>query len=252
MLERTIAPISLPKHQNILTYMARRLVIGDIHGCIDTFRALLDKVALSPSDTLYLLGDYIDKGADSGAVIDQILELQARRYAVVALRGNHEENLIHAHENYNPKTLRAFVGRISKSWTLLDGDGKIQQRYLDFAYSLPDYHDTGDFILVHAGLNFKLEDPFSDRLTLLGERRWQGEADMAKIGMRRIVHGHQPTCMEDIRRAVASGDDILPLDAGCVYTQPRKGLASLQLGHLCCLDLDSQQLTFQKNIDRGP
>lgn len=230
--------------------MGRRLVIGDIHGCIDTFRALLDKVALSKSDSLYLLGDYIDKGRDSGAVLDDIIRLRSDGYTIVAIRGNHEENLIHAHENYNPRMIRAFVGRISKSWTLLDSDGKIYKRYLDFVYSLPDYYDTGDFLLVHAGLNFNLDDPLSDRLSILGERRFRDNADISKIGMRRVIHGHQPTSITIIRHLVNSKSDIVPLDAGCVYVKPRRGIDYEELGRLCCLDLDSNELVVQENIDK--
>ena len=37
-------------------------VIGDIHGCYDEFMQMLDKIALSDSDRLLMVGDYIDRG----------------------------------------------------------------------------------------------------------------------------------------------------------------------------------------------
>ena len=47
----------------------RTIIIGDIHGCIRPFSALLDAVDLDVgSDTLVLLGDLLDRGPDSRAV----------------------------------------------------------------------------------------------------------------------------------------------------------------------------------------
>ncbi|MFT6129303.1 MAG: serine/threonine protein phosphatase 1 [Neolewinella sp.] len=49
-----------------------RYTISDIHGCLKTFRALLDELKLDRNDELFLLGDYIDRGPDSQGVIDLI------------------------------------------------------------------------------------------------------------------------------------------------------------------------------------
>jgi serine/threonine protein phosphatase 1 len=67
----------------------RELTIGDIHGCAGAFRALLEIIQPQRSDTLVLLGDYIDRGPDSCGVIEMILEL-TRQCTVVPLTGNHE------------------------------------------------------------------------------------------------------------------------------------------------------------------
>jgi serine/threonine protein phosphatase 1 len=37
-------------------------VIADIHGCYEQYKALLEKINFSASDTLYVLGDVIDRG----------------------------------------------------------------------------------------------------------------------------------------------------------------------------------------------
>ena len=68
----------------------RRFVIGDIHGCFRTFRYLVEEeLHLNPSDTLFLLGDLIDRGKESKAVIDYIRELSATM-TVKPVMGNHE------------------------------------------------------------------------------------------------------------------------------------------------------------------
>jgi serine/threonine protein phosphatase 1 len=65
--------------------MARRLVIADIHGCAKTFKALVEKIGLTHEDTLYLLGDYIDRGPDNCGVIDYIIHLQSNNYNIKPL-----------------------------------------------------------------------------------------------------------------------------------------------------------------------
>ena len=48
--------------------MRRTLAVSDIHGCVDEFKQLLDKVNFNAEeDQLVLLGDYVDRGpAKSG------------------------------------------------------------------------------------------------------------------------------------------------------------------------------------------
>lgn len=40
-----------------------KYVVSDIHGCYDKYRELLKVLALSYDDTLYILGDVIDRGS---------------------------------------------------------------------------------------------------------------------------------------------------------------------------------------------
>lgn len=73
----------------------RELVIGDIHGCDRAFTTLLEAIEPEQTDTVILLGDYIDRGPDTYAVIETILALN-QRCTVVALAGNHEKMLLQA------------------------------------------------------------------------------------------------------------------------------------------------------------
>src|SRR5687767_16013829 len=75
--------------------MSNKWVIADVHGCFATLQALVEKrLQPSPGDTLYFLGDYIDRGPSSKEVIDYIRQLQGTRLHIVALMGNHEESMI--------------------------------------------------------------------------------------------------------------------------------------------------------------
>jgi serine/threonine protein phosphatase 1 len=71
----------------------RLLAIGDIHGCLDPLRRLLETVAPQAGDQFVFLGDYIDRGPDSVGVIDTLLDFR-QKYRAVFLRGNHEQMLL--------------------------------------------------------------------------------------------------------------------------------------------------------------
>lgn len=73
----------------------RTLAIGDIHGCNAALRALLEKVRPESTDQVIFLGDYIDRGPASRAVIHTLLELR-KACTTVFLRGNHEVMILDA------------------------------------------------------------------------------------------------------------------------------------------------------------
>ncbi len=67
-------------------------MIGDVQGCDAALQRLLDTIAYSPSrDTLYLLGDLVNRGPDSAAVLRRLM---AYGDAARCLLGNHDLNLL--------------------------------------------------------------------------------------------------------------------------------------------------------------
>ena len=72
----------------------RRFAISDIHGCLKTFKQLLETIGLEKSDELFLLGDYVDRGPDSMGVVRYIQHLIVEGYFVTCLKGNHERHLL--------------------------------------------------------------------------------------------------------------------------------------------------------------
>ena len=67
----------------------RTIAIGDIHGCAAAWEALLDAIQPQQSDQIITLGDYIDRGPDSRAVVERTIQL-AGQCQLVPLLGNHE------------------------------------------------------------------------------------------------------------------------------------------------------------------
>ncbi|MFM7929512.1 MAG: metallophosphoesterase family protein [Pirellula sp.] len=73
--------------------MTRTIAIGDIHGCLRAFDALLAAIDLQKTDILVPVGDYIDRGPDSKGVIDRLIELREQTQ-LFPLMGNHEEMML--------------------------------------------------------------------------------------------------------------------------------------------------------------
>ena len=73
----------------------RILVIADIHGGYQAFSTLLTELQPGPDDLLVTLGDCIDRGPDSCAVMAELREC-ATTLNTVHLRGNHEGMLLMA------------------------------------------------------------------------------------------------------------------------------------------------------------
>lgn len=68
----------------------RRIFIGDVQGCIDPLRRLLDATAFAQGvDRLYFVGDLVNKGPASAEVLRLAMELEAD-----AVLGNHDVALL--------------------------------------------------------------------------------------------------------------------------------------------------------------
>ena len=222
--------------------MNRLLAISDIHGCYDTFHELLiNRLKLSKSDRLMLLGDYIDRGEKSKEVIELIIDLKLKGYQVTALAGNHEWMLT--------ETLkRAEMGRL---WMINDGlstlnsfeaeDAKqLDRRYTDFFFSLPYYAITGKYIFVHAGLDDDSDDPFADIQSLIWECRMGYSNPL--LACKIIVHGHRPKTREYVNNIIRSGSSVIPIDTGCVYDK------NSGYGFLSALEVNTMTLISVERI----
>ncbi len=223
-----------------------KFAISDIHGCSRTFNALLDKIAFSQADELFLLGDYIDRGPDSRGVIDTIFKLRESGYRIHCLRGNHEQMLLDVLENtYSRFHWYANGGvRTLESFEKMEAEA-IGPGYIDFFSKLDFYFAIDNFLLVHAGLNFNHPSPLSDTVAMLWVRNWYERIDYQWLGERIIIHGHTPISEKEIRQQWKQLDErrYLNIDGGCVFAGVRQGL-----GSLCAYDLTNNRLFFQESL----
>lgn len=49
--------------------------IGDVHGCCAAFETLIQRIGLTPLDTVVLLGDLTDRGPDLRGILDWVIRL---------------------------------------------------------------------------------------------------------------------------------------------------------------------------------
>ena len=189
----------------------RAYAIGDIHGRLDLFDALLamiaaDNAARGPAHThLILLGDLVDRGPDSRGVVDRVMGLRGAWPHLRWLTGNHEEVFALALDG-DAQRVRYFIG-IGGDATIrsygLDGDAYDRADFADVARILPtlvpDAHRAfltsgedmvviGDYAFVHAGVRPGVA---LDRQTQ-ADLRWirgsftRDSSDHGKM----VVHGH--------------------------------------------------------------
>jgi serine/threonine protein phosphatase 1 len=76
----------------------RYLAVGDIHGCSRALTTLAAFVPFVPDDTIITLGDYVNRGPDSCAVLDWLIA-EHKRGNLIALRGNHELMMLQARQS---------------------------------------------------------------------------------------------------------------------------------------------------------
>lgn len=226
--------------------MKKRWAITDIHGCADTFQALLGQLKLKKGDELFLLGDYIDRGPDSKGVIDQLFDLREAGIHLICLRGNHEQLALDAREG-DPDLLRMWMmngGEQCLDSFGVDNPRDFPGKYLDFLENLPFFAKTDGYLLVHAGLNFRLSDPLGDHQSLLWIRDWYQDIDREWLEGRIILHGHTPRPSEEILEMLDRLEEnrFLDLDAGCSHLRPG-------MGKLAAFDLDARSISFQERLE---
>ena len=84
--------------------------IGDIQGCDSALGRLLDLIGFSASrDTVYLLGDLVNRGPDSGAVLRRCMQ---HGDAIRCLLGNHDLHLLAAAAGARKLSRRDTLGSV--------------------------------------------------------------------------------------------------------------------------------------------
>ena len=206
----------------------REFAIGDIHGCVRALHNLLEIIQPQKTDTIVFLGDYVDRGHDSCAVLDTIIDLN-QKCTVVSILGNHEQMMLESRHsdsmfrewlNQGGRATLASYGRRGFGWDL----GGVPNAHWEFlSDQVLDYWETDRNIFVHASLDPELDMNEQPDFLL----RWQVFRDPTR---------HK------------SGKQII-----CGHTSQKSGLPAVFDGGLCidtyacggkwltCYDLGSQK-----------
>lgn len=235
--------------------MKNRWIIPDIHGSLKTLQALVNYLIVpEKDDELLFLGDFIDRGPDSKGVIDYIMELE-KKIKVDYLVGNHEYFCIHSYEE-DSKSHHGLFSRkpyIQREWESYGGKETLKsfgvkhpcdipQKYIDWMNKGKYFIETEEYVLVHAGMNFNIENPFEDTYSMMWARDFKVET--AKIHGKKLVHGHVAVELEFIDLMIKNKQaTFIPLDNG-IYYKDRPGF-----GNLTAFNIDTNELVIQANID---
>jgi len=225
---------------------SRIYAIGDIHGRLDLLRAITQLIHedayahQAPRNVAVYLGDYIDRGDTSSAVIDWLIDHPLPGFEIIHLLGNHEDSMLQflTDARVGPPwlayggvaTLRSYGVRPPSS----DRDlshvqdelrDKLPDRHLAFLRGLALSHIEGDYGFVHAGVRpgvaFAAQAP--QDLMWIRDEFLSSNADFGKI----VVHGHTIAEQPEVRR------NRIGIDTGAFAS-----------GTLTCLVLADDQWSF--------
>ncbi len=189
----------------------RVYAIGDVHGRHDLLVDLLSQIEDDDRDrgaaksTIVFLGDLIDRGPDSKAVIETAMVLAASEIDVRFIAGNHEEVFLLAASGDAEAT--KFFTKIGGRETILsypiaDADYAtlnhkqlaerlltlVPRDHVDFVAGFEDMVMIGDYLFVHAGIRpgCALDEQRPEDLRWIRDHFLNDERDHGKI----VVHGH--------------------------------------------------------------
>jgi len=226
-------------------------VMSDIHGCYDRYKEMLNKIALSKEDTLYILGDVVDRGADGLKILLDI----KKHDNITLLRGNHDQQALYLlsnlHRLYEKQCPKEFVDAYA-IWISDGGKATLEEylalsmrereevlKVLENSLMVKEIEVNGNlFLLAHTV-------PEVDTICDFEEWSWEeyllGEPDYEEIYFedKYIVTGHTPTGYIDKHSTgkIWIKNNHIAIDCGAVFGNP-----------LGCLCLDTFEEFYETNF----
>ena len=222
--------------------------VSDIHGCYDKYKELLKRISLD--DTLYVLGDVIDRGPDGFKIMLDMV----RRPNVLNLMGNHEamalsalSQMLNAMEKSGGIEFAGDAAKAVKLWFYNGGEPSLadflwlneeQERIVwEYMRNMPLYREVEAggqrFVLVHGGLeNCSPSRPLDDYAP--DEILWcRPEEDTVYYPDKYVVFGHTPVQLVKPGKPaeIYRRNKLINIDCGCVFRGGRLG----------CLCLDTME-----------
>lgn len=223
-------------------------VLSDIHGHEKRFASILKQINLQPEDTLYVLGDVIDRHPGGIRILRQIMAMPNSKM----LLGNHEYMMLRALGE--PVDDNIDDGRAREHWYRNGGRlthlhwkcirKTLRREILDYLHNLPLQYSIEvngqKYLLVHAAT----AEGFDGQLPYLNpthyavwKRLEAGQWDGEEI----LVFGHTPTRhYRDLwPMEIWHGENCIGIDCGCGYPEGGQG-------RLACLRLDDGKVFYSE------
>lgn len=224
-------------------------VLSDIHGNEGRFASILKQIDLKPEDTLYVLGDVVDRYSGGVRILRRLMAMPNAKL----LLGNHEYMMLRALGH--PCDSNVDDGRAVEHW-YRNGGGvthrswKFQRRavrreIIEYLHSLPLHYDIEvngrSYKLVHAAPVecFDPADPKYRSPVHFAIWKRLDPSDLLPEGYT-LIFGHTPTrYFQDNRpMEVWYGDRRIGIDCGCGYPVGE--------GRLCCLRLEDGAVFYSE------
>ena len=202
--------------------------MSDIHGEIDRYKAMLEKINFSDDDTMYILGDVIDKKPYG---VDILLDIMARPN-VKMIMGNHE-NLALADLFYRVDGVRLLWlsngGGSTRKDLLYHRPLKEMNKVLRYLRDLPDHLEIEVkgrvFHLVHGYVGKDTDERIWGRPDIYAEAPFEDKT---------VIIGHTPTIFlredkEEKPLTIWHGNGVICIDCGCGNESDLRRLACLRL-----------------------
>ncbi|HKO69657.1 MAG TPA: metallophosphoesterase [Bradyrhizobium sp.] len=171
--------------------MSLTYVIPDIHGRYDLLRDGLARITEHSAGepcVVITIGDYVDKGPDSKAVIERLLQGIGPASRLVTLKGNHDAMMVDALRD--PAKLPAWLEEGGDAALASYGGERtdVPTDHIAWLDALQLMHVDAHRIYVHAGLDLDVPLDRQSETTLLTKRYPNDFA--AGFGSLHLVHGH--------------------------------------------------------------
>ncbi len=215
------------------------IAIGDIHGCAETLKALIEKLDVYGNRSFVFLGDYIDRGPNSREVVDYLLDFREEADCIF-LRGNHEQMMLDAIDDGDTSLWIMNGGRETIDSYERDGQRfKLSKTHRKFYDQTKFYYETDDYFFVHAGLSpdKTIAESLDDEQEIdkfLWERSHLNSMD--KPWEKTVIFGHTP------RPEPVQDSKMIGIDTGCVYQR-------VGYGKLTAVKLPEKEFIQQECID---
>ncbi len=224
--------------------------MSDIHGQYDMFMELLGKIKLKDTDTLYILGDVLDRGQHPIKTLQKLMEMPN----VICIVGNHElmalecleflmkEITDSSIEEIDDKTLdNLLTWQLNGCQTTIDEfrqlDAEEKSRVIEYLRESSIYEEVSvngkNYLLVHAGLgNYLPEKDIEDYS--LHELVWmRADYDVQYFSDNYVVTGHTPT--QNIKGNLHPGyvyrkNNHIAIDCGATFPGGRLAAVCLDTG----------------------
>jgi serine/threonine protein phosphatase 1 len=218
-----------PRHRlQLENHFSSIYAVGDVHGCLDQLLRLEEKIVADAAERdgdklIVMLGDYIDRGPSSSAVLDHLTAPPPPGFRRICLAGNHDQMFVDFYD----------APSIHSDWLGLGGDETLASYgvYLDdnlhplrtqiktlvpvdhieFLRDLPSMVTLHTFCFAHAGIDPRRSLDAQDDEVLLTSRphefEWQSYS-----GHYTVVHGHTP--VKEVRLGSRVNLDLKVYESG--------------------------------------